>query len=346
MKLLEPHVNPRLLGHEAAVNEFTGAAISERMHHAWLIHGPAGIGKATMAFHIAQYILSGGQQTIGNIDTKSSIYKLVANLSHPDLRLISRPVDERTGDLKSEIPVASIRALGDFFHLTSAFNNWRIAIIADAEYLNRHSANALLKLLEEPPQRSLIIMTATGVGQLLPTIRSRCRKLALDLIDDATMRKLIADTCPEVDADSLGSIVNLAEGSFGRALELIENDGQDLYASLIGILGAAPKVDAGDMHGFADQISRKGEQARFTIMTGFMLNWLQSLVQCAATGRAEDMVGGDAQLLRRYAAWQPLEHWLKVWDKVNAMLATGEAAHLDRKLVLINSLMAITRAAA
>jgi DNA polymerase III subunit delta' len=343
MTLHEPHETQVLLGHERAADDFMHTLIGERAHHAWLIHGPEGIGKTTFAYHIAHHILSGGQQKIGKLDAKLPAYKLVTGQTHPDLRVITRPIDEKTGIKKNEIPVESIRGLNEFFHLTSAYNNWRVAIIADAECLSRSAANALLKILEEPPQRAMIIMTAISAGQLLPTLRSRCRKLALFALSDKHMHELIKKDYPQIGLDDAALIVRLAEGSFGRAAALIDHDGQELYASLIGHLAAMPKLNLAAIQSFADQVARKSELARFDLVAGFLLGWLQSLVLCAATGQADDSPGSNAQLLRRFAAWQPLEHWLKVWDKVRQMLAAGEGAHLDRKLVLVNSIIAITR---
>ncbi|MGD8327641.1 MAG: AAA family ATPase, partial [Sphingomonadales bacterium] len=166
-----------LLGYDEAERLFLDALNSDRLHHAWLLTGPKGIGKATFAYRLSALLLS--DSTNGDIDELHPAIRLLRNEAHPDLRILKRGIDPKTGKLKSEISVADIRVLQGFLGSTAAQGGWRIIIIDAADDLNRNAANALLKILEEPPKKVAFFLISHAPGRLLPTIRSRCRHLAL-----------------------------------------------------------------------------------------------------------------------------------------------------------------------
>ncbi len=196
-----------LIGHERAEAEMLSAYREGRLPHAWLIGGKEGIGKATLAWRFARFILANPDPTTKavrearnlHVEPNHSAARLLAGLAHPDFALIRREWQGATKRLASEIAVEAVRQGLQVFQLSAAFGGWRIAIVDSAEDLNRNSANALLKIVEEPPQRSLILIVSHRPGQVLPTIRSRCRRLRLDPLTQDEIVKAVSDLGPPWD---------------------------------------------------------------------------------------------------------------------------------------------------
>ncbi|MEJ0063945.1 MAG: DNA polymerase III subunit delta' [Alphaproteobacteria bacterium] len=340
--LSEAHGNPRLIGHEDAIAAFMQAAAS-RLHHAWLIHGTEGIGKASFAFHCANYLLSEGRQKIGALDVQERNYRLIAGGAHPDLKVLERPVDPKTGVMKEEIPIDQVRDLTAFFQLTSSHGGWRIAIVKRADALNRNAANALLKILEEPPPRSLILMTAVTPGKLLPTIRSRCRPLRLSPLDDAQMNEVLGDRLAECSGDDAKILHRMAQGSPGRALDILAHDGLEIYRDFLNLLQTSPRERNAALLRFTG--SGKVERERFNLIARFCEDWLVRLRHMAATGEAQEIIPGEGQLMRRMAV-KPLAVWFDVAENCGQQFALAQTASLDRRLIMLNNLQQILAAAA
>ncbi len=177
--MTEPRANPLFIGHSGAVAALAGAAKSGRLHHGWLISGPSGIGKATLAFRFARWLLAGGAATDLSLDPASPVFHRVAAATHPDLFTVERRINVKTEKLQSEIVINTIQEACKFMRLTPAEGGWRVVVIDGAEDMNPNAANALLKLLEEPPARAILLLVTAAPGRLLPTIRSRCRSLPM-----------------------------------------------------------------------------------------------------------------------------------------------------------------------
>ena len=193
-----------LIGHQRAEAEMLSAYREGRLAHAWLIGGREGIGKATLAWAFARFVLANPDPAAKavreardlHVDPGHASARLLAGLAHPDFALIRREWQAGTKKLASEIPVDGVRRGLQVFQLSAAFGGWRIAIVDSAEDLNRNSANALLKMVEEPPQRSLILIVSHRPGQILPTIRSRCRRLRLEPLSEDEIVKAAVDLGP------------------------------------------------------------------------------------------------------------------------------------------------------
>ncbi|MBV8399930.1 MAG: DNA polymerase III subunit delta', partial [Acetobacteraceae bacterium] len=262
----EPRANPLLLGHGAAEAVLAEALRSGRMHHAWLITGPEGIGKATLAFRFARRLLAGvpDQSTLA-LDPSHPVFRRVAAGTHADLLTVEREWDEKRKRRRSEIVVDDVRAVAEFLRLTPAEGGWRVVVVDGAEEMNRNAANALLKVLEEPPARAILLLVCAAPGRLLPTIRSRCRRLRLSPVDDAAMRRLLAQYLPGMDQGEREKLASLAEGSPGRALLLAEEEGLRLAGLVADVLVALPALPPPRAYEVADALGRS-ETAFATFM--------------------------------------------------------------------------------
>jgi DNA polymerase III subunit delta' len=332
----DPTHNPTLTGHDAAARQIAEAFTAGRMHHAWLISGIAGIGKATLAHHIAHYVLSNGEKPIGNINAKHPAAKLINAGAHPDMLCIRRALNDK-GELRDVIVVEDALKIAAFLHKTATHNGWRVVIIDEAHALNRFGQNAILKILEEPPARALIVMTATSPGALLPTIRSRCRQLPLEPLDDTSMKTILARFAPKVTDNELQRLIVLAGGSAGFALKVIRSETLPLYEELLTLLGAMPKLDIARLHKLADQIGRKADAESFDVLTTLLTDLLRGAARAQALGQ-----GTDASPLPP----MPLDRALHLWDKTRATFALADTANLDRKLAFINAVSDIRRVVA
>lgn len=230
-----------VIGHEEAKREFLAGAASGRLHHGWLLRGPRGIGKARLALQFAVHLLGRGDGSL-SASPASSVGKLVVAGSHPDLRVIRRPVDD-SGKQKSEIPADSVRELSEFFSLRPAMGGWRVAIIDALDELNRFGSNAILKTLEEPPAKAVVLLISHGEQLLLPTIRSRCHEVRLGALGEAeTMSALIQSGRAPGEAKQMA---RLAPGRPGRAVQL---EGSDSSAAATAAIEALRNLGGRDGH--------------------------------------------------------------------------------------------------
>ena len=220
-----------LIGHEAAERALIDGARSGRLHHAWLLTGPAGIGKATLARRFATWLLAGQPNTHGlAVSPDNPVRRRVEANTHADLLLVGRAFDEKKNRHRTEIVVEDTRRIAEFLRLTPAEGGWRIVVLDEAEHMNRAAANALLKVLEEPPPRTVMLLASSVPGRLLPTVRSRCRSLRLDELSPAEMEQALAAALPDLPPGERTALAGLADGSPGRAVSLA--------GAQVGALGA------------------------------------------------------------------------------------------------------------
>src|SRR5262245_31086008 len=258
-----PREVERLFGHEAALAEFHDALASGRLHHAWLLVGPEGVGKATLAYRLARTLLAEGERGVGR---DRPVFRKVASLSHPNLLLIRRSWVEKSKRYSQWIGVEEVRRLRAFLGHSAGEGSWRVVIVDRADELNQNAANALLKALEEPPPRTLFLLISSAEGRLPVTIRSRTRMLRVTGLSDEELAKAVRAALErdehEIDEETLAAAFALSEGSVRRALDLVSNGGIELYREILAALGALPEIEGPDLHRLVDRLAGAGETER------------------------------------------------------------------------------------
>ena len=274
------------------------------------------------------------------VDPETPVFRRVASEGHADLLTLERRMDPKRGKLRSEISVDDVRNIGGFLFSTSAEGGWRVVVVDCVDDMNRNAANALLKVLEEPPPNALLLLVSHSPGRLLATIRSRCRVLALKPLTAATVTTLIAEYLPDLSPDEANELARLSESSIGRALSLAEQEGLALHSELMHLLSSLPNIDAVALHRFGDKLARADSNESFLTVTELLCGWLARLVRCAAAGDVDAIPETgepreEGLLLQRLAPAATLDRWLDVWEKTARMLARVDSANMDRKQVLL-----------
>ena len=309
-----------LVGHEAAEATLVAETRAHRLHHAWLIAGPHGIGKATLAFRFARWLLAGRPGTDLAIADTDPVFRRVAAGTHADLLAIGRSFDEKRQRHRTEIVAEDVRPIGDFLRRTAAEGGWRVVILDDADLLNRHAANALLKILEEPPPRAVLVLVSSSPGRLLATIRSRCRLLRLAPLDLSQMMLVLARLLPEEDEGSRRVLAELAHGAPGRAVALAGEEGVATAGLVRDLLDGSASGVAG--YELADRILRK-EQGFATFLT-LLADALSERIREAVRHGGSSLVSGT--------------DWLGVWQDLRRLRAETERFNLDKRQALLSSL--------
>ena len=340
-----PREVSRLVGQEDAEHAIFDAFMGGRMHHAWLLTGPKGIGKATLAYRAARFVLRHSTPELAEaakakdlmVAESDLVFRQVAARSHPNLLVINRPYDDKVKRLKTVIPVEEVRRTADFFGMSAGAGGWRVAIIDAADEMNVNAENALLKILEEPPARGLFLLVSHQPGRLLPTIRSRCRTLRLKPLAPAGIAQVLAANEVKASEEERISIARLAEGSAGRALSIAAGGGLDLYKEIVALLMALPKLNVKGVHTLADKVARRGADEAYETAIELLSDWLQRLVRLGAGAATQaDLIPGEGAAMARLAGSGGLDRWVEVWEKISQSVARAEALNTDRKLVILN----------
>ncbi len=340
-----PRENPELIGHGAAENVLLDAWNSGRLAHAWMLCGPKGIGKATLAYRFARFVLAGGGSggLFGDapdglaMEASDPVFRRVAAGGHADMMAVTPSFDDKRKRWREEIVVDDVRALGPFMRLTASEGGWRVAVVDAADDMNINAANALLKILEEPPNKTLLLLISHSPERLLSTIRSRCCRLNMQPLDETQVTEFVERCRPELATGEAAALARLAEGSPGRALRLADAGGLALYGEMIEMLAAVDGLDVAALHALGDRMARANARDAFATLMELLSQWLVRMVRTGAHGAApHEVMAGEAAVVERLLGRASLEQWTEVWEKTGRLVADVERINLDRKQVVIS----------
>ncbi|TMJ36871.1 MAG: DNA polymerase III subunit delta' [Alphaproteobacteria bacterium] len=319
-----PRRRTDLRGHQSAEETLLRQLASRRMHHAWLFAGLRGIGKATLAYRLARFLLAfpdpeaAAERRSLYVPGEAPVAHRIAARAHADLITLERSYDAKAERLKSEIVVDDVRKASGFFARTAGEGGWRICIVDAAEDLNTESANALLKILEEPPAHSLFILVSHQAGRLLPTIRSRCLRLDLSALTEADTIAVVA-TMAEQNSDEIERAARLSKGSPGRALELLNSQGAKYFDLVRQIMSRSQAMDLAAKINIADGLQARGMAEDFTIFSELLLTFI------AGKAREAALAGQGAALARAH-------------EEIGHSLRLANALNLDRRQTILDAL--------
>ena len=354
--LPHPRETAALYGQEAAEAAFLGAWASGRLHHAWLIHGPRGVGKATLAYRIARARLLapeegglfGPAEPPATLDTDPDdpLARRIAAGSEPRIFTLRRELDDKGERLRTQIRVEDVRKLKGFFQLSAADGGWRVAIVDPAEEMNASAANALLKLLEEPPAKALFLLVSHAPARLLPTIRSRTVALGLRPLGAEALEKALAGAGVGRQGP-IGPLALLSGGAAGEAARMALGDGPALYARLLRLVSAAPGMNRREMWSLSQACMGRAAAETYDLTLRLLDLLLVRLARAgAAGGPEEEAAPGEAAALRALA---PDQAAARVWAEAAARLserASGaRAVNLDPAETVFDILAEIDAAA-
>ncbi|MGJ4996304.1 DNA polymerase III subunit delta' [Bradyrhizobium sp. HKCCYLS3077] len=317
-----PRETTALFGHREAEAALLAAYRSGRMAHAWLIGGPQGIGKATLAYRMARFVLTHRDPMASevraaeslHVDADDHVARLIASEAHGGLLTLERSANDK-GVLRTVITVDETRETISFFGSTAAVEGWRVCIVDTVDELNPNAANALLKILEEPPQQSLFLLVSHAPARVLATIKSRCRRLSLRALSTEDVISAAAEATGMDGGDpALREAAKASEGSVSRTLMLMGGDGLQLQTRTAALLASLPRIDAGELHALGDALGTSDRVA--------LASFLDSIERWVAERlRAQDP---NAELPR-------LARLAEVWEKIVRAARDTESYNLERK---------------
>lgn len=343
--VIEPRTNTYLLGHAEEEQILLNAWKNRTLHNSWLLCGIEGIGKATLAFRFARFLLAADENQRDkynslDVSVDSQTYKLVANASHPDLKVIERDFtetdkkkvlkaikegerlsDEELKGLKKSaiIKVDDVRTINEFLAKKSSNDGWRVVIVDSIDDLNNAGANAILKILEEPPAKTVIMLISHNPNRLLPTIRSRCAKMNLKPLTENEVASLLRRYRSELSEKAVKGLAGLSSGSIGKAIRYADNAALASYDDLCKIIYAKNKYKLADLLAFCDAAVADEDS----------YNLVQELVLKFA---AENVKGCDN-----------VEELAEMWEKAVKIFDETARLNLDKKQALINIISGICK---
>ncbi|MEM9474267.1 MAG: DNA polymerase III subunit delta' [Pseudomonadota bacterium] len=353
-----PRDTAQLFGQEAAEAAFLDAYAQGRLHHAWLITGPRGVGKATLAWRIARFLLAEAPVDAGFLDEPAPPSTLAIDPAHPVARrvaagsegrllLVRRAWDAKAKRLKTTIGVDEVRGLKSFFALSSADGGRRVVIVDAADEMTVNAANALLKVLEEPPARCTLLLVSHQPAKLLPTIRSRCRELRCAALSAEDIARAVAQA-GMAGAEQTGALAELAQGSAGAALGLMEEDGPAIYADLIRLAQSMPRADRAAILKLADSAGARGKEARRDLTLRLIDLMLVRLARFGAGHPpAAEAATGEAQELARLSPdMAAARRWAALQQELSGRSAHALAVNLDPASLILDTMLKINETAA
>lgn len=345
--LKAPRDSTLCVGHNNIETQILGLINSGNIPHALIFSGVEGIGKSTFAFRLARYLLKNGTGesaddglfgdsgltnlapvTSLSINDEDSVFKQIASGGHPDFLFIHRPMDERKGTLKNNLDVDTARKVTPFLRKTASDGGWRVVLVDDADTMNRNAQNALLKILEEPPKNTILILICHRLGNMIPTIRSRCRVMHFDpLTNDALsdlMQREVGESLPHEEREILSF---LSDGSIGLAKAIIDTGGIETAQQIISVL-EHNSFDMAEIHSLSNGVNK---DEVFKNIERFFLKMIEAVIFAKAQNQSV------SSPLTRIEFDSDLAYWLQKYETMKAHFAQAHFSNLDKKLATLNA---------
>ena len=343
--LPHPCETEHLFGHDGACAQVLEAFNGDRMHHAWMLTGPKGIGKASLAYHIARFLLAAeptGDRLFGTSPPATSLFvpadlqvaRRIRAGSEPGLCVLRRPVDEKTGKLKTVIPVDTVRELRRFFSLSAGGNGRRVVIVDCIDEMNANAANALLKVLEEPPQNAVLLLVTHQPSRILPTIRSRCSTLACAPLSPEDLQRAFAQALPEQAFDP--GLTALAAGSVGQAAELSLTHGTDTYGAIVSLCHGLPQLDRNALLKLANSTVRATD-GKLEQLLDLLDLFLARLARAGVSAPGQEAARGEAEVFARLCPGPAAARiWADAQLELSQRARQGKIANLDTSSLILD----------
>ena len=352
-----PRDTLNLFGQREAEQNFLSSFGSGRLHHAWLLTGPRGVGKATLAWRITRFLLYAARArrssaedlpTATNLDVPKTdpVVRSISLLVDPSVKLLRRQYDSKSNRFKKDISVADVRSLKTFMSMSSTDGDPRIAIIDPADDLSVSAANALLKILEEPPENAYFFLISNVPSRLLPTVRSRCRNLSCSpLSNDHLVEALRAAGTEQFD--QIPYLRELSSGSVGEALRLQDGDGPKLYGSIVDMVGNAPPIDKSRAAAIAIDCEGAKSEARYDATTHLLSFLVARIAKFGATRNAPaPAADGEIEMMKRLAPNHLAAlYWAELHQELTKSAAEAKSVTLDPFSVVTGMLNSIEQVA-
>ncbi len=351
--LAPPRQSSLCLGHEPVEESLLSLINSGAMPHALIFSGAIGIGKSTLAFRLARYLLKHGttdntqdslfgephlEATSLDIPTDDPIFSQVSSGGHPDLLTIERPMDVKKGVQKDHLNVAEARKVAPFLRMTAADGGWRVVVIDDADTMNRNAQNALLKILEEPPANAILILITHRLGSMIPTIRSRCRTLHFYSLEKETltalMKKEIGTSLPSFEQEILAS---MSEGSIGLAQKIIESGGLETAQKILTLFERWPNFNWVDIHHLCETAARPTQAETFKNIEKTFLWITENLVFSKAKGKGALSAPLHNDIFTKMLNHYSLEETLKICENLKEHFRQAHHSNLDKKQAVLGA---------
>ncbi|MBI1301209.1 MAG: DNA polymerase III subunit delta' [Alphaproteobacteria bacterium] len=345
-KLALPQQTEHCFGHDTQEKLFLELFEQDKMPHAMIFSGPKGIGKSTMAFRLARFLLKYGVDTaevglFGGDDIKREfdslhvpsydpVFSRVTSGGHADFLYLERFYDSSKGKRDANLKVEALRKIEPFLRKTSSAGGWRVVIIDDADTMNRNAQNALLKILEEPPSKVLIILVAHRPGMLIPTIHSRARKIIFDRLPRNILTDLLTGQGLNLSMDEWETLYALSEGSVGQALRYAEEGGIETFQKITEHLQGWPNISWPKIHVLANSLGAAAQDREYRIFGQLLLYATEQIAKSKARDEAlPAFLSGN--VFQQMVQQKSLEQLVAQYDHLAEHFATTEFSNLDRR---------------
>lgn len=354
-----PRETLHLVGQAKAEADFLNAYTSDRLHHGWLITGPRGVGKATLAYRIARFLLAtrpAGDDMFGappapttlDIPADHPQAQLIAASASPALKIIHRTPNPTTDKMRDMITAEDVRDLAHFLHMSVAEGGRRVVIVDTADEMNPTAANALLKMLEEPPAKTTLLLLSHQPSGLLPTIRSRCRVLRLGTLPPADMAQALQHTGIDISGVNAAALAELSGGSVGEAVRLLNADGMGVYKEIMGLIDSLPRLNRQGALKLAEKAAARGSADTFDLILTLLDLALVRLARTGALGSPPpEAIAGEAATLTRLSPNPAAARaWANIATDITGRTRHGKAVNLDPAALVLDTFFKLQDTAA